>query len=83
MYRKRGMTNIEAMNRAIHKLIQKKQSTQINGIENKLNTSSTIGYDPELYSKLKKTAGLSVEESMKTIQLKKEIDNLMNQRMLA
>lgn len=34
-------------------------------------------YDPELYAKLKKSAGLSWEETQKTIQLKSEIDKLV------
>jgi hypothetical protein len=34
-----------------------------------------------MYSKLKKAAGLSMEETIKTMQLKKEIDGLFEQRM--
>ncbi len=60
------MGNIEAMNRAIKKLIKKQQINQFVEAQSDISNLQNP-YDPEVYSKLKKCAGLSVEESIKTL----------------
>ena len=72
IYRKKGMTQVEALNRALQKLYHKKQPRSMEQI------SSTQAYDPELYAKFRKQTGMSAEEYMRTLQLKKEIDNLFD-----
>ncbi|CDW87139.1 UNKNOWN [Stylonychia lemnae] len=77
LYRKRGMTQAEALNRVIQKLIHIKQIPSSN--DSQLRCNSPIYEQQELIAKLRKSNGLTVEESQKTLQLKKEIDKLMHQ----
>ena len=49
----------------MNKIIQKKQQ-YLHSYSNNGN-SPTAPYDPEIYAKLKKAAGLSTEESIKTL----------------
>lgn len=74
IYRKQGMSANEAVNRAMRKLMKKKVIHSNSGQYNGLGENGTA-YDPESYAKMKK---ISLEESTKTMQLKKELDNLIN-----
>ena len=75
LYRKKGMSQAEALNKAFQKLYKRK----INFSDN-LACSSGTPYDPEVYAKLRKQSGLSLEEYNKTVLLKKEIDSLFDQK---
>ena len=69
------MSQTEALNKAFQKLYKRK----INFSDN-VTCTSGIAYDPEVYAKLRKQSGLSLEEYNKTLLLKKEIDTLFDQK---
>lgn len=68
----KGMTRVEAINRILAKIIKQKGSP--------LSTTSAIISDPDTYSKLRKQSGLSHEDVVKTMQLKKEIDYIIESK---
>lgn len=77
LYRKKGFTHVEALNRIINKLIKKRCS----GRSPSDNSSQTTSYDMDLVSKIRKASGMSYEETIKTLQLQKELDSLLEARM--
>eukprot|EP00347_Sterkiella_histriomuscorum_P003474 403364159 len=83
LYLKKGLTHNEAMNRALQKILYKNSHMQVQLLQNNSNqgVGSAGAYDPETYAKLRKNTGMSNDETLKTIQLKKEIDNLMNSKL--
>lgn len=69
LYKKKGLSGIEAVNRALQKLCKR-------------SSNEGAHYDPDAYAIMKK-GGLSLDESIKTIQLKKELDHLINAKELS
>ena len=72
-YKKSGISKAEALTKIINKLIKSRYSGTT-------NLASDTGMSPELFLKLDKTGTMTMEEAMKTLQLKKEIDCLIEQR---
>lgn len=75
-YRKRGYGQEEAFSKVINKCMIKQQQIQL--FQQYSTKSDLVPYDPEMFSKIKKIAGLSYDEFMKSLQLKRQIDNMIN-----
>ena len=67
----KGLTRVDAINRILSKIIKHKGSP---------NQSNFIS-DPETYAKLRKQSGLAHEDVIKTMQLKKEIDYIIETKL--
>lgn len=78
IYRKRGLSQADALGKIINKLIKKRYQGSSGGGELIGADSAQCSSDElDLCLKLKKHSGLTMEETMKTLQLKKEIEFLL------
>lgn len=71
LYKKAGVSKSDALTKILNKLIKKRYQTT--------GSAADTGIDHELFLKMKR-AGHNMEEAVKTLQLKKEIDCLIEQR---
>jgi hypothetical protein len=69
----KGLSRVEAINRILQKMIKQKGSP----VQFPNNAIS----DQETYSKLRKQSGLTHEDVIKTMQLKKEIDFIIESKL--
>lgn len=73
LYKKSGVSKSDALTKILNKLIKKRYQTP--------GCSADTGIDHDLYLKMKRAGHtIGMEEAVKTLQLKKEIDCLIEQR---
>lgn len=74
IYRMKGLSHTDALNKFLNKLVKKRFSQGY-------SSPNAATYDHELVAKLRKVSGMSHEETVKTLQLKKELDYLLENRL--
>lgn len=72
-YRKRGFTHSEALEKILNKMIKKRDPSEA--------YSTPVDFDQELINKVRKQSGMNYEETVKTLQLKRELDRLLELKM--
>lgn len=70
----KGLTRVDAINRILAKIIKQKGSPAS-------QQSLSFVSDPDTYAKLRKQSGLNHEDVVKTMQLKKEIDYIIESKL--
>lgn len=71
----RGLTHAESLDRILKKMIRSRDPLDSN--------TSTRGsdFDLELINKVRKQSGMNHEEAVKTLQLKRELDRILEQKL--